>query len=210
MDAATRLKSMVKDLGVDLVGFADLAAVEDMPLGIPGAASAFLGQFRSAVVLGAQLGKTKRSASGTETSLFLERAALEVADHLERTRRRALIIHTEDEFDPIKRMGLMSLKVLAKAAGLGWQGRSLLIVSPTYGPIHRWIAVLTDLKLPGAAIIANQCGGCAMCVEECPTGALNLVEFDDHPACREDVLDIDLCRGDDGCVKCITVCPWRQ
>lgn len=90
------------------------------------------------------------------------------------------------------------------------QGRSLLIVSPTYGPVHRWIAVLTDMKLPGAAVVANQCGDCALRVEECPAGALKLVDFNDHPAYREDVLDIDLCRGDDGCVECITVCPWRR
>lgn len=209
-DEAEELKSLVKGQGVDLVGVADLRAIRDMPLGIKADAAAFLGQFRSSVVLGAQLGKPEQSASGTEASLFLEHAALAAADHLERNRRRALIVHTEDEFDPVKRMGLMSLKILAKAAGLGWQGRSLLIVSPTYGPVHRWIAVLTDMKLPGAAVVANQCGDCALCVEECPAGALKLVDFDDHPVCREDVLDIDLCRGDDGCMECITVCPWGR
>lgn len=104
----------------------------------------------------------------------------------------------------------MSLKVLAKAAGLGWQGRSLLIVSPQHGPIHRWIGVLTDMELPGDTPIPNQCGDCALCVEECPAGALNLAAFDDHPACREDVLDINLFRGDDGCIECLTVCPWAQ
>lgn len=207
-DEAGELKSFIKGLGVDLVGIADLHLLKGMPSGIPSGAASVLDHYHSAVVMGAQLGKLGRSSSGTEVSLFLERAALEVVDRLERKGRRVLTVHTEDEFDPVNRVGLVSLKVLAKAAGLGWQGRSLLIVSPRYGPIHRWIGVLTDMELRGDTSIPNQCGDCAMCVEECPAGALNLVEFDDHPECREDVLDIRLCRGDDGCTECLTVCPW--
>jgi epoxyqueuosine reductase len=209
-DEAEDLKSFVRELGVDLVGITDLYSLKGMPLGIPSDAARFLGHYHSAIVMGAQLGKLRKSASGTEVSLFLESAALAVVDRLERKGRRVLTVHTEDEFDPVNRVGLMSLKVLAKAAGLGWQGRSLLIVSPHYGPIHRWIGVLTDIELRGDPPIPNQCGDCAFCVEECPAGALNLVEFDDYPARREDVLDIGLCRGDDGCTECLTVCPWVQ
>ena len=209
-DEAEGLKSFVMGLGVDIVGIADLHALKGLPIGIPSDAALFLRHYHCAIVMGAQLGKLGKSASGTEVSLFLESAALEVVDRLERMGRSVLTVHTEDEFDPVNRMGLMSLKVLAKAAGLGWQGRSLLIVSPQYGPIHRWIGVLTDMKLPGGTPIPNQCGDCALCVEECPAGALNLATFDDHPACREDVLDIGLCKGDDGCIECLTVCPWAQ
>jgi len=207
-DEAEELKSFVKGLGVDLVGIADLYSLKGMPLGIPSHAASFLSHYHCAIVMGAQLGKLGKSASGTEVSLFLESVALAVVDRLERKGRHVLTVHTEDEFDPVNRVGLMSLKVLAKAAGLGWQGRSLLIVSPRYGPIHRLIGVLTDMQLRGSTAIPSQCGDCTLCVEECPAGALNLVEFDDHPACREDVLDIGLCKGDDGCTECLTVCPW--
>ena len=64
------------------------------------------------------------------------------------------------------------------------------------------------MKLRGGTAIPNQCGDCELCVEECPVDALNLVEFDDHPACREDVLDIGLCKGDHGCTICLTECSW--
>ncbi len=209
-DEAEELKSFIEGIGVDLVGITDLSSITGMPLGVPTEAALFLRHYHSAIVMGAQIGKLGEQSSGTEASLFLEKAAIEVVDKLERKRRHVLTIHTEDEFDPVNRIGLMSLKVLAKSAGLGWQGRSLLIVSPQYGPIHRWIGVLTDMKLPGDAPIPNQCGDCAMCIEECPTEALKLNDFDDHPACREDVLDIGLCMGDDGCTECLTVCPWAQ
>jgi len=141
------LKTFVRSLGIDLVGIANLESLEGMPIGIEPGSTAFLQNYRYAVVLGAQLNKLGKRASGSEISLFMEKAALDVMNYLEAMGYPALVIHTEDEFDPIRRMGLLSLKVLAKGAGLGWQGRSLLIISPKYGPVHRWIAVLTNMNL---------------------------------------------------------------
>jgi epoxyqueuosine reductase len=208
MEQTEDLVTFVKDLGVDLVGVADLGRLQGMPVGLSSDAASFLDRYRYGIVMGAQFGKLGRGTSGTEVSLFLEKAALSVVERLEHVGQYGLIVHTEDEFDPITRMGLMSLKVLAKAAGLGWQGRSLLIVSPRYGPVHRWIAVLTGMALEAGEAIPNQCGDCSLCVDRCPQGALTLVTFDDHPQCREDVLDVGKCRGDYGCTVCITACPW--
>jgi len=210
VEETAHLKSFVRSLGIDLVGIADLSLLKGMPIGIAPDTAAFLERFRCAIVLGAQFGKLGRKASGTEVSVFLEKAAIETTAYLEQNGYRALIVHTEDEFDPVNRIGLLSLKVLAKGAGLGWQGRSLLIVSPEYGPIHRWIAILTNVDLQADESIPNQCGGCSLCVDKCPQNALTLVPFDDHPERREDVLDISACLGDDGCAVCIVGCPWAR
>jgi epoxyqueuosine reductase QueG len=102
----------------------------------------------------------------------------------------------------------MSFKILAKAAGLGWQGRSLLIRSPEYGPLHRLIAILTDLPVQTKLLIKNECGDCRKCIKACPQDAITLVNFDDHPSCRENVLDVTTCIGDKGCLSCILSCPW--
>lgn len=204
------LKSSVRDLGIDLAGIADLRLLVGMPYGITFDPMSFLQKYPYAIVMGAQLGKLGHKTSGKEMSLFLEKAATEVVSLLEERGYRALTIHTEDEFDPIERMGFMSLKVLAKGAGLGWQGRSLLIVSPQYGPIHRLVAVLTNMDLQADNPIPNQCGDCSICIRKCPTGALTLVRFEDHPKSREDVLDVGVCLGDDGCKICLVTCPWRE
>lgn len=204
------LKTFVRSLGIDLVGVVDLRSLEGMPIGIEPRSTAFLQNYRYAVVLGAQLNKLGKRASGSEVSLFMEKAALDVMSYLEARGYPALAIHTEDEFDPIRRMGLLSLKVLAKGAGLGWQGRSLLIISPEYGPVHRWIAVLTNIDLQADEPIPNQCGDCSLCIDKCPRGALTLVPFDDHPERREDVLEIHTCLGDEGCKVCLVVCPWAK
>lgn len=127
---------------------------------------------------------------------------------IEKEKHAALIIHTEDEFDPLNRKGMMSLKALTKGAGLGWQGRSLLIVSPKFGPLHRLIAILTDMPLIANNQLLNQCGDCYLCIEKCPTNALKFSKFIDYPMKREDVIDITKCNGDDGCKICLNVCPW--
>jgi epoxyqueuosine reductase len=204
------LRSFVRHLGIDLIGIAKLKTLDGMPVGIPADSASFLERFQSAIVLGAQLGKLGRKASGMKVSAYLENAVLHVMAYLEKGGYRGLIVHTEDEFDPINRLGLLSLKVLAKEAGLGWQGRSLLIVSPEYGPIHRWIAVLTNMDLQADEPIPNQCGTCSICVDKCPQGALTLVPFGDQRHRREDVLNLGACRGDDGCTVCLVVCPWAN
>ncbi len=204
------LKSFVRGLGIGLAGIADLRRLGGMPIGIPLSGATFLTSYRWSVVLGLPLRRPASRASGSQASLRMEEAALAVLGYIEDRKRRGMIIHTDDEYDPDRRTGLLSLKVLAKAAGLGWQGRSLLIVSPCHGPLHRLIAILTNMELSPDRPVLNRCGDCRACIERCPGHALSWVAYDDHPACREDVLDLGRCRGDDGCKVCLLVCPWSR
>ncbi|MFX0019928.1 MAG: 4Fe-4S dicluster domain-containing protein [Promethearchaeota archaeon] len=204
------LRRFIKKLEIDTYGIADMHLLKEMETGFPIDLNNFLNMFPYAIVLGAQYGKLGKKASGGKTALFLEEAAFSIMEYLEDKGYRQLIIHTEDEFDPINRLGFMSLKLLAKKAGLGWQGRSLLIISPEYGPLHRLIAILTDLPLQNNQLIKNQCDDCRKCIEACPQNALTFVGFNDHPSRREDVLDIKTCLGDNGCLVCILSCPWLK
>jgi len=204
------LRRYIKELEVDIYGIVDMHLLKEMETGLPTDLKKFINMFPYAIVLGVQYGKLGKKASGTESALFLEEAAFSIMSYLENKGYRQLIIHTEDEFDPINRLGFMSLKILAKTAGLGWQGRSLLIISPEYGPLHRLIAILTDLPLQTNQVIKNECGDCRKCIEACPQNALTFVAFNDHPSCREDVLDIKTCLGDNGCLSCILPCPWLK
>ena len=204
------LRKFIKKLDVDVYGIADMQLLKEMETGIPTDLDKFLNMFSYAIVLGAQYGKLGKKASGGERAMFLENAAFSVMEYLEDKGYRKLIIHTEDEFDLINRLGFMSLKILAKTAGLGWQGRSLLIISPEYGPLHRLIAILTDLPLQVNHAIKNECGNCQKCIEACPKNALTFVNFNDHPSHRKDVLNIKECLGDNGCLACILPCPWLK
>jgi epoxyqueuosine reductase len=204
MDVTTELKAHIHKMGIDLVGVTSLDPYRKMPMGIHTGRNDFFKRYRNAIVLGCRLG----AKSVNEMNLFMEQAAIETMTWLEDHNHNVLIIHPEDEFDPVKRLGLISLKALAKGAGLGWQGRSLLIISPEIGPIYRFIGLLTDMDLTPDISMPNKCGDCTLCVDKCPQHALKLVRFDDHPARREDVLDVRACRGDKGCNVCLAVCPW--
>jgi len=212
MNETEHLKTFIKNLGIDRVGIVDLRTLKGIPTGLrpPSAPESILKNYRYAIVMGVPYGKLGPGASGDDVSLFLEKAVVNVVSLMEKKRYYALPVHTEDEFDPVNRIGLFSLKALAHAAGLGWQGRSLLIVSPEHGPLHRLAAVLTNMELQPDQPIENQCGDCSICVDKCPTHALTLVKFKDYPEHREDVLDLQRCLGDDSCPVCIKVCPWTR
>ena len=198
-----KLREYIKKLEIDIYGIADMNLLMEMETGLPTDLKKFINMFPYAIVLGAQYGKLGKKASGNKTALFLEDAAFSIMEYLENKGYRQLIIHTEDEFDPINRLGFISLKILAKTAGLGWQGRSLLIISPKYGPLHRLIAILTDLPLQVNKLIKNECGDCQKCIDACPGRIPHM-----HPA-EERVLICDLCNGDPHCVKVCQEGGWN-
>ena len=208
-DSTNKLKSFISNLGIDLVGVASLSGMDNMPVGLDINLSDFFKKYPCAIVIGAQYGKiSKNVSSGTDTAIYLEKIAYDVMEYVEKKHYQSLVIHTEDEYDPDNRMGLLSLKFLAKQAGLGWQGRSLLIISPVYGPIHRLIAILTNMPLSPDKSLQSKCGDCVVCIDKCPKKSLTFCQFDDHPNSREEILNVQTCLGDNGCMICILKCPY--
>ena len=112
------LSKSIKKLEVDTYGVADMHLLEEMNTGLPTDLKKFINMFQYAIVLGSQYGKLGKKASGDENSLFLEAAAASIMSYLENKGYTHLIIHTEDEYDPINRLGFMSLKILAKKQDL--------------------------------------------------------------------------------------------
>jgi epoxyqueuosine reductase QueG len=116
-------------------------------------------------------------------------------------------------------MGNAPHKAFARAAGLGWIGKNLLLITPEYGPRIRLATVLTDIPLKPGNPIEHQCGDCTKCIDACPVGALKHFNFDDYPSRREDAFDAQKCSdrldnmeklsniGVSICGLCIKVCP---
>lgn len=62
---------------------------------------------------------------------------------------------------------------LARRAGLGWFGRSTMLVNPTAGTYFFLGSLLLELDLEAdPPFEADRCGTCSSCVDACPTGAL--------------------------------------
>ena len=63
-------------------------------------------------------------------------------------------------------------RAAAVRAGLGWWGKSTLVITPGLGPWFVIGSVVTDAQLEEDEPMVRNCGSCDACLPACPTGAL--------------------------------------
>ncbi len=112
-------------------------------------------------------------------------------------------------------------RALAERAGLGFVGKSHMLIHPTFGPELFLGELFLPLVLDPDAPIQEACGQCTLCVDACPTGALQEDGFFNASRCintltieqKEDIPEAlaDL-MGDRiyGCDQCVKVCPYAK
>ncbi len=111
-------------------------------------------------------------------------------------------------------------KTAATRSGLGWIGKTALLVSPKFGPRIRLVTILTNKKLvTGQPVKKSLCGTCDICVKKCPAKAANgktwsvgmqRDEFFDAFECRSTAKELGMQRtGSKECICgiCVSVCP---
>jgi len=95
-----------------------------------------------------------------------------VSSLLQREGYRALPIPATKQVDDKRICAVFSHKLAAHLAGLGWIGKSCLLVTPEVGPRVRWATVLTDAPLQATGKpMEERCANCKQCVEICPVHA---------------------------------------
>ena len=62
----------------------------------------------------------------------------------------------------------------AMRAGLGWLGKSTMLLAPGFGPWLLLGAVVTSLDLDPDEALKKSCGSCTRCITACPTGAIDV------------------------------------
>jgi epoxyqueuosine reductase QueG len=110
-------------------------------------------------------------------------------------------------------------KMAARLSGLGWIGKSCLLVTPEVGPRAAWEAVLTDapIRPTTAKPMERQCGDCRRCQDICPAKAIPGTDFaEDQPLAAR--FKAELCEKhrqsfgniftDGACGLCLKVCPF--
>jgi epoxyqueuosine reductase QueG len=112
--------------------------------------------------------------------------------------------------------GAISHKLSAHLSGLGWIGKSCLLITPEFGPRVRYATILTNAPLEPGKPLENRCGECQNCVDTCPPGAFTGVAFDSSEP-RDVRFRAHLCRsytqrraqqlGEGICGLCVYVCP---
>lgn len=225
----SRVKSFVIEQGTDLAGVADMQAL----VGIPSIPQELMEEFPRAVSFAIRLpdaaidtvstGPTQAYINAYQAAnSALDAISSQVVELFARSGHKALPVAASRVVDWQNLRGTVPHQAVGRIAGLGWQGKSLLIVSPGFGPRLRLSTILTDMPLEPDVPIPNRCGECRVCVEACPAGAIKGVATRDHYRTAYDAMDLDKCHVQlktfrdslqldrPSCGICIQVCPWGQ
>lgn len=109
----------------------------------------------------------------------------------------------------------------AVLAGIGWHGKSTMVISRDLGAFFFLGALLTTLEIPPDEPAVDRCGRCTRCIDVCPTAAITAPHQLDARRCVA-YLTIEL-KGPIpvemrplignriyGCDDCASVCPWNR
>lgn len=118
-----------------------------------------------------------------------------------------------DENDHVDREG-------AARAGVGFYGKNTMLITRRFGS---WVAlgtIVSDVEIEPTPALRLDCGDCRLCVDACPTGALDEPGVLDATRClsywtqssSEPPGEIREALGDRvyGCDTCQDVCPWNR
>lgn len=214
--------------GEYLTAFADLAGIIPAKFKMTPFAVSIVRRLDDAVIDAVASGPTMEyhdlyhSANGELAGTVRDIAAA-IAD----TGARAVAIEptvTDEQIDDRMRRTLrheFSHKMAATRAGLGWIGKTDLLVTEKFGPRVRLATVLTDMPLVplGVPVTESLCGRCRKCVDACPAGAANGTSwkagmerdvFYDAFRCREKCRELSKTRLEREislCGICVSVCP---
>jgi epoxyqueuosine reductase len=108
----------------------------------------------------------------------------------------------------------------AARSGVGFYGKNTLLITRRFGS---WVVLgtlVTDRELEPTTPLALDCGSCTLCIEACPTGALDepgtldatkclsywTQSAHDPPEAYREALESQVY----GCDICQDVCPWNR
>jgi len=220
-----RLARELKARGCTLVGFGDISALapevrDGLPIGVSVAVV-----YPKAVIAGiAELPTAEYYEWYGRLNEQLDALVLNGAELLRQAGFQA-IAQTRERVGAgeVENHTLLPHKTVATRAGLGWIGKSALLVTKQFGSMLRLSSILTDAPLPTAQPVNESlCGDCQACTDACPAGAVS-GRLWRLGVPREEIFNAVKCRqiarersqlGFGGnatvCGRCIAVCPWTQ
>lgn len=229
-DYTEKIKAHVLKLGASLVGVADTEPLKELTLDPPNLLDSFDRAISIAIRLPSVVFEqiidrpTPLYASVyTSANRILDEIAFHTVNLLQRDGFKGLPIPASQVLDRENWHGAITHKAVGRMAGLGWQGKSLLLISPQYGPRIRLVTVLTDAPLRTDMPIKNRCGDCNLCRDACPARAIKGAGTKDHYKNREEALYFSRCVekltgeftglpnvGSAICGICIKACPFGR
>ncbi len=192
----SEISVFLENKGVGLYGFADLSNIPleqryDFPRSI-----SFAFPLRKEIVRQIVEGPTLEYENEyVRLNELLLSTGKEIEEHIRSTGYKAAALEaTVRKLDPKTLAVMLPHKTSATLAGLGWIGKSDLLVNAKFGSAMRLSTVLTDLPLTtGKAIEESKCGDCVICVAKCPAKAIKGVNWK-RGMKREEIYNAYSCR----------------
>ncbi len=233
MDIENVIRSVADSSGADYFGIADLRPAKNFILmqGGPGIAKYPTGISIGIALLDSLVDLLPDRETNGGSLLYrhhaydvvngvLDQIALQVANTLQRAGYEAFPVPASRRTDDARICGPLSHKLAAHLAGIGWIGRSCLLITPDHGPRVRFTTVLTNAPLiPTGSPMKNRCGNCEACVTACPVQAFTGRIFDENEP-REARFDASACdrffreeekrTGTAVCGMCLWTCPFGR
>lgn len=215
------LKALLVKEGADLVGFADLSSIVNNNLnsGISVAVKIPINVIKS--IYGGPTIDYYNSYLKINDKLDI---LISIgADFLIKRGYKAFAqtTNTVKEFDVYRT--ILPHKTVATNAGLGWIGKSALLVTEEYGSAVSISSLVSDAKFEyGVPITKTKCGNCMKCTDACPANAISgklwSVEMDRDAfynplACRKkarELAAVQINKEITLCGKCIEICPYTK
>ena len=245
MSLISELTSLLKDRGAQLVGVGDLSSIQlnpgseaAVPAGGDGRNTALLTEAFKTMKTGVSVALPVPASivEDLKTALTLEyyhaynamnkqlneivlagERFLQEQGYHAHAQTTDRVTGTADNITPLPH------KTVAARAGLGWIGKSCLLVTPQYGSAVRLSSIITDAPRPcSRPVLESRCGTCRRCVDFCPAGALKGTLWKAGMP-RPELFDWKLCYpvqvermrkyagiSVDLCGRCFAVCPFTQ
>ncbi len=218
---ARELEGFARSKGANLFGVADLSAAKEF---LTGQGNFPLERFPRAVSVGLPLNdcivETHSPLQARRDSLYwfhvydvvtraLDALGYDISRWLEDRGFSTLPVPGSTPYNFQKLEGIISHKLAAHLAGVGWIGKSCLLLTDAFGPRVRFVTVLTDAPLDTGIPVDKPCGKCHTCVDACPVKAFTGTEFriEDPRPVRFDAFKCSEYRKEHPCGLCVSSCP---
>ncbi len=230
MSFTKEIKEQIKGFGASLAGVADVSLMGELKTEPAGLLDPYSRAISIAVAVPAPVFETIDdqptpiySMAYQSSNRVLDEIALKTANNLQELGYLALPIPAAQILDRQEWYGAISHKAVARMAGLGWQGKNLLLINRKYGSRVRLVTLLTNAPLEFDGPVENLCGKCVHCVDSCPVDAIKNVNTETHYKGRDEALHFERCMkkvteefatlpniGFPMCGICIKVCPFGR
>ncbi len=217
------IENFLKSKGAELVGFANLKNIKNVPEKYPNSIIVAIPIEKDALKSVYTYDQTVYVNAMKDVALKLDNIILEGEKYIKNTMNyNALAISRERVISELKELvSTIPHKTTGTRSGLGWIGRCALLINPKYGAALRISTLLTDMPIKiGTPIDDSKCDECSECQDVCPVNAINEEKWNISKQ-RDDYFDAEACfefikkemkrtNGKNLCAKCGLACPYTK